>query len=169
MDFSNYTDRARGFIQSAQTQALARGHQKLTPEHVAKVLLEDNEGLASNLIRAAGGQPELALQKVNASLDLLPRVEGSGAGSLYPTPELARFFELSQQVAKKAGDKFVTAERLLLALAMSEGTQAVMRSKVLAPRPSSSMKLSTRSARAAPPTAKMPSSNMTLSRNMHAT
>ena len=69
MDFSNYTDRARGFIQSAQTQALARGHQKLTPEHVAKVLLEDNEGLASNLIRAAGGQPELALQKVNASLD----------------------------------------------------------------------------------------------------
>jgi len=122
MDFSNYTDRARGFIQSAQTQALARGHQKLTPEHVAKVLLEDNEGLASNLIRAAGGQPELALQKVNAALDLLPRVEGSGAGSLYPTPELARFFELTQQIAKKAGDKFVTAERLLLALAMSEGT-----------------------------------------------
>ncbi len=122
MDFSNYTERARGFLQAAQTQALARGHQRFTPEHIAKVLLEDAEGLASNLIRLAGGTPELALGKVNAALDALPRVEGSGSGSLYPTPELARLFELVQALAKKAGDKFVTAERLLLALAMNEGS-----------------------------------------------
>jgi ATP-dependent Clp protease ATP-binding subunit ClpB len=122
MDFSNYTERARGFLQAAQTQALARGHQRFMPEHIAKVLLEDGEGLASNLIKLAGGTPDLALARINAALDAQPRVEGSGAGSLYPTPELARLLELVQAIAKKAGDKFVTAERLLLALAMNEGT-----------------------------------------------
>jgi ATP-dependent Clp protease ATP-binding subunit ClpB len=122
MDFSNYTERARGFIQSAQTQALARGHQRFTPEHIAKVLLEDSEGLASNLIRAAGGSPEPALAQINGALDAQPRVEGTGAGNLYPTPGFARLLELAQTVAKKSGDKFVTAERLLLALAMNEGT-----------------------------------------------
>ena len=101
MDFSTYTERSRGFIQSAQTQALARGHQRFTPEHVAKVLLEDSEGLASNLIRAAGGSPELALNKITIALEALPRVEGAGAGQLYPTPELARFFELAQEIAKR--------------------------------------------------------------------
>lgn len=122
MDFTNYTERSRGFIQAAQTQALARGHQRFSPEHVAKVLLEDEEGLASNLIRAAGGTPELALKGVETALDKLPKVEGQGAGSLYPTPELARFFEQANAISKKAGDKFVTAERLLLALSLLAGT-----------------------------------------------
>lgn len=122
MDFNNYTERARGLLQAAQTGALAKGHQRLTPEHVAKALLEDESGLARNLIAAAGGTPQLALQKIQAELDRLPKVEGAGAGQLYPSPELARFFESVQQIAKKAGDKYVTAERMLLALAMLEGT-----------------------------------------------
>ncbi len=122
MDFSTYTERARGFLQSAQTQALARGHQRLTPEHMAKVLLEDREGLASGLIRQAGGTPELALQRIEDELNKQPKVEGGGAGQLYPTPELARFFEKAQEVATKAGDKYVTVERMLLALALLEGT-----------------------------------------------
>ncbi len=124
MDFSNYTERARGFLQAAQTQALARGHQRFTPEHIAKVLLEDKEGLAAGLIRHAGGSPEKALQKIEDSLNKHPRVEGGGTGQLYPTPELARFFEKANEVANKAGDKFVTVERLLLALTLSEGADA---------------------------------------------
>ena len=120
MDFTSYTERARGMIQSAQTQALARNHQSFTPEHIAKVLLEDKEGLASGLIRAAGGAPEVALRLVEAELDKLPKVEGSGSGRLYPTPELARFFEKAQEVANKAGDKFVTVERMLLAFALMD-------------------------------------------------
>lgn len=124
MDFSNYTERARGFLQAAQTQALARGHQRFTPEHIAKVLLEDKEGLAAGLIRHAGGSPEKALQKIEDSLNKHPRVEGGGTGQLYPTPELARFFEKANEVANKAGDKFVTVERLLLALVLSEGADA---------------------------------------------
>jgi ATP-dependent Clp protease ATP-binding subunit ClpB len=80
MDIEKYTDRAKGFLQSAQTMALRRGHQRLTPEHLLKVLLEDTEGLCANLIRAAGGDPKAALQAVDAELDRLPKVEGSGAG-----------------------------------------------------------------------------------------
>ena len=93
MEFEKYTDRAKGFLQSAQTLALRRGHQRLTPEHLLKVLLEDTEGLCANLIRAAGGDPKAALQSVDSELDKLPRVEGSGAGQVYMSPELARVFE----------------------------------------------------------------------------
>ena len=124
MDFNNYTERARSLLQTAQTQALARGHQRFTPEHIAKALLEDNEQMASNLIKAAGGNPELALQKVEAALNNLPKVEGQGAGQLYPTPELARLFEQVQTIAKKYGDKYVTAERLLLALSLLAGSDS---------------------------------------------
>ena len=76
MDLEKYTDRAKGFLQSAQTLAVSRGHQRLTPEHLLKVLLEDPEGLCANLIRAAGGDPKAALSAVDAALDKLPRVEG---------------------------------------------------------------------------------------------
>ncbi|MFC5356441.1 ATP-dependent chaperone ClpB [Azospirillum himalayense] len=124
MDPEKYTDRAKGFLQSAQTLAVSRGHQRLTPEHLLKVLLEDSEGLCANLIRAAGGDPTAALSAVDAALDKLPRVEGSGAGQVYMAPELARVFEAAEQLAQKAGDSFVTVERLLLALAAAAGTPA---------------------------------------------
>jgi ATP-dependent Clp protease ATP-binding subunit ClpB len=122
MEFEKFTERSRGFVQSAQGLALRSGHQRLTPEHLAKVLLDDEEGLAANLIRAAGGDPKRAHAAVEAALAKIPKVEGAGAGQLYLEPALARVFEQAQTLAKKAGDSFVTAERLLLALALAEGT-----------------------------------------------
>ncbi|MCW2244115.1 ATP-dependent chaperone ClpB [Azospirillum canadense] len=122
MDFEKYTERSRGFVQAAQTLALRRGHQRLTPEHLLKTLLDDKEGLAANLIRAAGGDPAAALAGVDAELDKQPKVEGAGAGQVYLSPELARVFEQAEKIAEKAGDSYVTAERILLALAMADGT-----------------------------------------------
>src|SRR5438309_6495652 len=124
MEFEKYTDRAKGFLQSAQTMALRRGHQRLTPEHLLKILLEDPEGLCANLIRAAGGDPKAALTAVDGELERLPRVEGSGAGQVYMSRELARVFEQAEQLAQRAGDNYVTVERLLLALAAAAGTGA---------------------------------------------
>src|SRR5260221_4658387 len=128
MEFENYTERARGFIQSAQGLALRSGHQRFAPEHTLKVLLDDPEGLAASLIRNAGGDPKRALEGVEAELAKLPKVEGSGA-SLYLAPESARLFDAADKLAKKAGDSFVTVERLLQAIAMQQGTPAA---KVLA-------------------------------------
>ncbi|HEV7369932.1 ATP-dependent chaperone ClpB [Arenibaculum sp.] len=122
MDFEKYTERSRGFVQAAQTTALRKGHQRLTPEHLLKTLLDDKEGLAANLMRSAGADPAQALAAADADLDRHPRVEGSGAGQIYLSPELARVFESAEKLAEKAGDSYVTAERLLLALAMAEGT-----------------------------------------------
>ena len=124
MDFEKYTERVRGFIQSAQTLALTNNHQRLEPEHLLKVLLDDKEGLAANLIRAGGGDPAAALAAVEAELGRIPVVEGSGAGQVYLAPESAKVFDSAQQIAEKAGDSFVTAERLLLALVLSTGTAA---------------------------------------------
>jgi ATP-dependent Clp protease ATP-binding subunit ClpB len=124
MEFEKYTERSKGFIQSAQALALRRGHQRLTPEHLLLVLLEDKEGLCANLIRAAGGDPRAALAAVEAELAKLPRVEGSGAGQVYLSPEIARVFEQAEQIAEKAGDSFVTVERLLLALTLAKETAA---------------------------------------------
>ena len=124
MDFDKYTERSRGFVQAAQTLALTRGHQRLTPEHLLQVLLADDQGLAAGLIRVAGGDPAMALAETEAALAKLPVVEGSGAGQVNLSPELARVFEAAQELAQKSGDSFVTAERLLLALALAEGTPA---------------------------------------------
>ncbi len=124
MEFEKYTERAKGFIQSAQTLALRRGHQRLAPEHLLTVLLEDKEGLAANLIRAAQGDPRVALDAVETELAKLPRVEGSGAGQVYMSPEIARLFEQAEQIAQRTGDSFVTVERLLLALALANETAA---------------------------------------------
>jgi ATP-dependent Clp protease ATP-binding subunit ClpB len=121
MDFEKYTERSKGFVQSAQTLALRRGHQRLTPEHLLKVLLDDKEGLAANLMRAAGADPKKALAAIDVELDKLPKVEGPGASGVHLTTELARVFEQAEQIAAKAGDSFVTAERMLLALCMSAG------------------------------------------------
>jgi ATP-dependent Clp protease ATP-binding subunit ClpB len=129
MNLEKYTERARGFVQSAQSLALREGHQQFTPEHVLKVLLDDEEGLAAGLIDRAGGNSRQALTEVEAALAKLPKVEGSGAGQLYMAPTTARLFDNAEKIAQKAGDSFVTVERLLLALAMEKGTQAA---KILA-------------------------------------
>ena len=126
MEFDRYTERSRGFIQSAQGLALRSGHQRFTPEHLLKILVDDGEGLAANLISAAGGRPADVRNRVEEALDKLPKVEGSGAGQIYIAPETARLFESAEQLAGKAGDGFVTAERLLLALALATGTTAAV-------------------------------------------
>jgi ATP-dependent Clp protease ATP-binding subunit ClpB len=122
MELEKYTERSKGFIQSAQNLALRSGHQRLMPEHLLKVLLEDKEGLCANLIRAAGGDPGAVLAAVDADLAKQPKVEGSGAGQVYLGPELARILEQAEKIAEKAGDSYVTVERLLLALAMASNT-----------------------------------------------
>ena len=124
MEIDKYTERSKGFVQSAQGLALRSGHQRLTPEHLLKVLLEDKEGLCANLIRVAGGDPQSVHGAIETELGKQPRVEGSGAGQVYLTPEIARVFEQAEKIAEKAGDSFVTVERLLLALAMATETPA---------------------------------------------
>jgi ATP-dependent Clp protease ATP-binding subunit ClpB len=124
MNFEKYTERSQGFIQSAQGLALRSNNQRFTPEHLLKVLLDDREGLAANLIRASGGDPVRALSAVERDLAKMPKVEGSGAGQVYLSPELARVFASAEEIAEKAGDSYVTAERLLLALALAKGTPA---------------------------------------------
>ena len=121
MDFESYTERARGFIQSAQGMALAAGHQRFLPEHVLKVMLDDPEGLAAGLVERAGGDPARARSAAEAVLAALPAVSGSGAGGLHLAPETARLFETARKAAQQAGDRFVTVERLLQALAMAGG------------------------------------------------
>jgi ATP-dependent Clp protease ATP-binding subunit ClpB len=118
MDIEKFTERARGFMQSAQGLALRSNHQQFTPDHLLKVLIDDEEGLAARLIAAAGGRPEQVRDEVERALAKLPMVEG-GKGQVYLSPESARLFDAAEQAAKKAGDSFVTAEYLLLALAMS--------------------------------------------------
>lgn len=124
MDAEKLTERLRGFIQNAQGLALRSGHQRLTPEHLLKVLLDDEEGLAANLIRQTGGRPQVAQEINDLALKRFPKVEGSGAGQVYLSPELARVMDDAQQQATKAGDSFVTAERALLAIALASNTEA---------------------------------------------
>ncbi|MDE0727902.1 MAG: ATP-dependent chaperone ClpB, partial [Alphaproteobacteria bacterium] len=124
MDFEKYTERSRGFVQTAQTLAQRAGHQQFTPQHLLKVLLDDDEGMAASLIAAAGGDGALARQLNDEALAKLPKVEGSGAGQLYMAPETGRLFESVEDIADKAGDSYVTAERLLLALALATSTPA---------------------------------------------
>ncbi|MBV6488926.1 MAG: Chaperone protein ClpB [Pseudorhodoplanes sp.] len=124
MDFEKFTERARGFVQSAQSLALREGHQQFTPEHLLKVLLDDPEGLAAGLIDRAGGRSRDALAAVEGALKAMPTVSGGGAGQLYLAPATARVFDQAQKVAEKAGDSFVTVERLLLALALEKESEA---------------------------------------------
>src|SRR5438132_8872248 len=124
MDFEKYTDRARGFIQSAQSLAMREGHQQFAPEHLLKVLLDDSEGLAAGLIDRAGGNSRQALAAVEAALAKLPKVSGAGAGQVYLAPAMARVFDAAEKAGQKAGDSYVTVERLLLALAIEKDTEA---------------------------------------------
>ena len=124
MNIDKYTERARGFIQSAQSLALREGHQQFTPEHLLKVLLDDEEGLASGLIDKAGGRSREALVQTELALAKMPKVQGSGAGQLYLAPTTARIFDAAEKLAQKAGDSYVTVERLLLALAAEKSCEA---------------------------------------------
>ncbi|MFP4002830.1 MAG: ATP-dependent chaperone ClpB [Alphaproteobacteria bacterium] len=117
-----FTERAQGFLQSAQGLALRSNHQRFEPEHLLKVMLDDEQGLAANLIRAAGGDPAAALAATEAALGKIPRVEGEGAGQVYLTSDMAKVLDLAERLAKKAGDAYVTAERLLQAMAAMERT-----------------------------------------------
>ncbi|MCG6122014.1 MAG: ATP-dependent chaperone ClpB [Microvirga sp.] len=123
MNIEKYTERARGFLQSAQSLALRDGHQQFAPEHILKVLLDDSEGMASGLITRAGGDAKLALQLTEQALARLPKVQGGG-GQLYLQPATARVFDAAEKAADKAGDSFVTVERLLLALVIEKDSEA---------------------------------------------
>lgn len=117
MNIEKYSERVRGFLQSAQTYALSEGHQQFTPEHVLKVLLDDEQGMASSLISRAGGDQNDVRIANDAALAKLPKVSG-GNGQVYLSQPLAKVFSTAEDAAKKAGDSFVTVERLLLALAI---------------------------------------------------
>jgi len=123
MDIEKFTERARGFIQSAQSLAVREGNQQFVPEHLLKVLIDDEEGLAARLINAAGGRDTSVRQGVEAALKKLPKVQG-GSGQVYLSQDAARVLDSAEQAAKKAGDSFVTAEYLLLALVLASGTEA---------------------------------------------
>ncbi|HEY8577167.1 MAG TPA: ATP-dependent chaperone ClpB [Devosia sp.] len=123
MNIEKYTERARGFIQSAQTAALGKGHQQFAPIHLLKVLLDDDQGMANGLIERAGGDPKAARAGVEAALGKIPSVSGDGS-QLYLSRELARVFDTAESAAQKAGDSYVTVERLLLALVVEKDTDA---------------------------------------------
>ncbi|APT56970.1 ATP-dependent chaperone ClpB [Roseomonas gilardii] len=120
MDIEKLTERARGFLQAAQTIAIREFHQQITPQHLLKALLDDEEGAAAGLIRAAGADPIAAKREVDAEVARLPVVKGSGAGQPQVTPELMRVLDAAQQQATKAGDAYVAQDRLLVALAGSD-------------------------------------------------
>src|ERR1700726_4923362 len=124
MNIEKYTERARGFIQSAQSLAMRDGHQQFSPLHMLKVLLDDGEGLAGGLIDRAGGNSRAILKATEDALNKLPKVSGSGAGQVYLAPELARAFDAAEKAAEKAGDSFVTVERLLLGLTLEKDSEA---------------------------------------------
>ncbi len=123
MNIEKFTERARGFVQSAQSLALREGHQQFSTLHILKVLLDDSEGLAGGLIDRAGGQSRTILQLTEAALAKMPKVSG-GSGQLYLAGETARAFDTAEKAAEKAGDSFVTVERLLLALAIDKESDA---------------------------------------------
>jgi ATP-dependent Clp protease ATP-binding subunit ClpB len=123
MNFELYTERARGFVQAAQNLAMREGHPQLQPGHLLKVLLDDPEGLCAGLIDRAGGQSRVALAQTEQWLAKQPKVSGN-ASAPQATRELMRLFDTAEQAAKKAGDSYVTVERLLLALAVEKESEA---------------------------------------------
>ncbi|MDF0488324.1 ATP-dependent chaperone ClpB [Sphingomonas sp. H39-1-10] len=125
MNLEKFTDRAKGFLQSAQTVAIRMNHQRIAPEHLLKALLEDEQGMAAGLIQSAGGDAKRALSETDLALSKIPAVSGSGAqGSPGIDNDLVRVLDQAEQIAQKAGDSYVTVERLLVALALSLNTAA---------------------------------------------
>jgi ATP-dependent Clp protease ATP-binding subunit ClpB len=124
MNIEKFTDRAKGFLQSAQTVAIRNNHQRIAPEHLLKALLEDDEGMAANLIRAAGGRPETVVQLTDQALAKIAQVSGGGAQSLSWDNDTVRLLDQAETIAAKAKDSFVTVERLLVALTLATTTAA---------------------------------------------
>jgi ATP-dependent Clp protease ATP-binding subunit ClpB len=125
MNLEKFTDRARGFLQSAQTVALRLNHQRIAPVHVLKALLEDEQGMAAGLIARAGGSADAARRETDEALAKIAAVSGSGANSAPGLDgEALRVLDSAEQIAQKAGDSYVTVERLLLALTLATGTAA---------------------------------------------
>src|ERR1700692_741079 len=124
MQIEKYSDRLKNLIQSAQNLALRNGHQQLTPLHVLKALLDDEDRLSGNLIEAAGGSATQVAREVDLELAKLPKVEGAGAGQIYLAPGTAPLFDQAEQLSQKAGDSFVTVEYMLLALALASASKA---------------------------------------------
>nr|WP_321460822.1 ATP-dependent chaperone ClpB [uncultured Cohaesibacter sp.] len=124
MNLERYTERARGFMQSAQTYAIGQGHQAFLPEHILKILMDDKEGMASGLIDRSGGQSAQVRLLLEDRLKAIPSVSGAGAGQLYLSPDMAKLFEKAEELAKKAGDSYVTVERLLLAITLLPESEA---------------------------------------------
>ena len=120
MDIQKFTERTQGFLQAAGTIAIREFHQRITPEHLLKALLDDEEGAAAGLIRAAGANPQPVQAAIAAELGRMPKVQGAGAGQPQITPELVRVLDSAQQTAQKAGDEFVAQDRVLVALAASD-------------------------------------------------
>jgi ATP-dependent Clp protease ATP-binding subunit ClpB len=117
MNLEKFTERARGFIQAAQTIAMRESHQKLAPEHLLKALMDDEQGLASNLISAAGGAPQRVVQVLDTKLAKIAKVSGD-AGQVYLDSATGKVLDEAEKIATKAGDSFVPVERMLMALAM---------------------------------------------------
>ncbi|MBP8671751.1 MAG: ATP-dependent chaperone ClpB, partial [Sphingobium sp.] len=125
MNLEKFTDRAKGFLQSAQTVAIRMNHQRIAPEHLLKALLEDSEGMAAGLIKACGGDAAVATRETDAALGKIPVVSGSGAqASPGLDNDAVRVLDSAEQIAQKSGDSFVTVERLLLALVLASTTTA---------------------------------------------
>ncbi|MDC0082448.1 ATP-dependent chaperone ClpB [Emcibacteraceae bacterium] len=124
MDFEKFTDRTKGFIQSAQSLALREGHQRFAPEHILKVLLDDDEGLCGNLMSAAGADASIALINTTKELESYPKVSGNGASQLYIDTNITNLLDSASKLATKAGDEYVTTERLLLALTLHSGSKS---------------------------------------------
>ena len=123
MKIERYTERAQGFLQAAQTIATREGHPQFTPEHILKALLDDPEGMAAGLIDSAGGDARAVRVDVDAAIRKLPKVSGA-ASQPQATREILRLFETAEKAADKAGDSFVTVERLLLALTIEKDSEA---------------------------------------------
>ena len=124
MNIEKFTQRSQGFLQAAQTIAMRESHQQLSTIHLLKALLDDQEGMAANLVRSAGGQAQIAAAQVTRSLAKIPKVEGTGAQSLRMEPAFVRFLDKAEALAKELGDQFVAAETLLLALIEEKGAAA---------------------------------------------
>jgi ATP-dependent Clp protease ATP-binding subunit ClpB len=117
MNMEKFTERSRGFMQAAQTIAIREENQRVVPEHLLKALMDDDQGLSSNLITRAGGDARRVKEAVDGAVAKQPKIKG-GNGQVYVDPSLVRVLDEAEQVAKKAGDSFVPAERILMALAM---------------------------------------------------
>ena len=121
MDLEKLTDRARGFLQAAQTIAVRLNHQRIVPAHLLKALLDDEQGMAAGLIAAAGGDAAVALREVDALMDKIPAVTGAGASSAPALDgDTIRLLDQAQTIATKAGDQYVTVERILLAMTLAK-------------------------------------------------